>query len=149
MTNLTAFKKGLTTEATKTFPKVAKRAQSDLAGRIYSGVILKTPVLTGHARHNWMPTVGGPLTEELEGVFGGDTTGDAFTGTEVTKMVRVQKELQSLPLGEAVYISNNVPYIELLEHGSSNKAPDGMVEISVMEALEVVQRERELDDSGN
>ncbi len=92
MPNLSQFKKGLRDASRKEFPSAVKKAQANLAGRIYSGVVLKTPVLTGHARHN---------CEELEGVFGGDTTGDAFTETEVIKMRRVQKQIESAPLGEA------------------------------------------------
>lgn len=134
--NLTQFKKGLRDASRKAFPAAVKKAQSDIAGRIYSGVVLKTPVLSGHARHNWMPSIGYPVTEELEGVFGGEVTGDGLTDTEITKMQRVQRKIEAAPLGEAIYLSNNVPYIELLENGRSNKAPHGMVEVTIVEVLE-------------
>lgn len=148
MKGLSAFKKGLKTERTK-FPMAVKSAQSGLSARLYSGIILKTPVLTGHARHNWMPQLGEPLHEELEGVAGVDYTGEPFTDTEIVKMRRVQKQLKAAPLGEAVYISNNAPYIERLEHGYSLKAPAGMVEVTILDVLEDVQGRRTLiDDSG-
>jgi hypothetical protein len=148
MNGLAQFKKGLKAERAR-FPNAVKSAQSGLAGRLYSGIILKTPVLTGHARHNWMPTVGEPLYQELEGVAGVDYTGEPFTETEIIKMRRVQRQLKATPLGEAIYICNNAPYIERLEHGYSQKAPTGMVEVTLLGVLEDVQSKRTLiDDSG-
>jgi len=149
MNGLAQFKKGLKAERSR-FPNAVKSAQSGLAGRLYSGIILKTPVLTGHARHNWMPTVGEPLYQELEGVAGVDYTGEPFTETEIIKMRRVQRQLKAIPLGEAIYICNNAPYIEILEFGNpSPKAPHGMVEVTIVSVLEDVQSKRTLiDDSG-
>lgn len=138
MPNLAKFKKGLLEVANKKVPDRVKEVQSDLAGHVYSGVVLRTPVLTGHARHNWMPTLKNPWLQEIEGVFGGDTTGDPFTATEIVKMKRIQRELKDLPVGQTVWIANSVPYIERLENGWSNKSPEGMAEVTVNSILEDV-----------
>lgn len=150
VSGLAQFRKNLREVSKKKFPNAVKRFQGDLAARHYSGIVLKTPVLTGHARHNWVVTVEEPWTQEVEGVFGGDTTGDAFTGYEIQKMEFARRTLMKADLGETIYISNNAPYITRLEDGYSGKAPAGMVEVTINEVLEVVKTQRELkdDDSG-
>jgi hypothetical protein len=63
-------------------------------------------------------------------------------------MRRVQKQIESAPLGEAIYLANNAPYIELLEAGRSNKAPNGMVEVTIVEVLEELNSKQvDLNDS--
>ena len=139
MPNLSAFKKGVRECGKTLFPKVVKREQADLFGRVCSGILLATPVLTSHARHNWMPQLNEPLLEELEGVAGIDYTGEPFTGAEVAKIERVQNEIMESELGQTAYLSNNAPYIELLEDGWSQKAPAGMCELTIHSVLEHAQ----------
>ena len=73
-------------------------------------IVLKTPVDTGRARSNWQLSIGRLPTEAVEGVFSptryAQTLSDAAT------------KLQTLPPFDIVYIANNLPYIQVLEHGS-------------------------------
>jgi hypothetical protein len=69
----------------------------------------------GNSRNNWHCTVGAPFV------------GEDATGTEA-------KILAAIPVhaGSVVYLTNNVDYIQRLEHGHSHRqAPTGMVRVSV------------------
>ncbi len=86
-------------------------------------VVAKTPVDTGRARANWQVTIGSPATSQL------DIT-DKDGGATIAKGLAA---IQGLPPYQIVWISNNMDYIEDLEHGSSKQAPEGMVEVTVAE----------------
>ena len=98
----------------------------DLAERI----IDRTPVKTGHAKANWQGSINTVVTEELEGF---DPSG------EVTKSSMMQV-FQSFELGQTMYLQNNVPYINRLEYGWSQQAPEGMVRLTLIEMTEELVR---------
>lgn len=87
-----------------------------VALQVYAGVTKKTPVDTGRARANWNMSVGSV---------------DYSVDEEATK---VQRPALKKGDGEkAIYITNNLPYIQVLEEGSSTQAPNGMVEVTLNE----------------
>jgi len=92
---------------------------------LFGSVIKMTPVDTGRAKGNWQCSIGSPITSEtdrLDSAALGSANGSvAFS--EVTKTVK--------GTGHVVWLSNNVPYIQRLEYGSSKQAPSGMVRLSV------------------
>lgn len=106
-------------------------------------VVLATPVDTGRARSNWRVSA-----EKNSGVFEAFAEGKAgSTAGENTQ--------QALDDGAAVidglppdthtlYISNNLPYIQPLNDGSSAQAPAGFVEQAVQAGLDVVKKLRVL-----
>lgn len=108
----------------------ARRKQRRAALAINQTVILETPVLTGHARANWQVGLGVAQKSELdeEDKSGGPTIG------------RNRAEINRSRQGKAIFISNNVPYINELNAGSSAKAPAMFVQIAVQEALSAVAR---------
>ena len=149
--NLQKFKDSLKKMGSKLVVDMGKDMHLAVGQHVYERVILRTPVLTGHARHNWLPSVNDQEVDELLGVFGGDTTGEPITGEERIKWAAVRQSIRSLPLGQTIWICNNVPYIQRLEHGYSMKAPNGMVSLALREVLEGVssQQTRMIgDDSG-
>ena len=81
----------------------------------------RTPVDTGHARSNWIPTTGAPHRAVEQG-----SAGAAQAVGEV-----------AIATGRAAktFISNNVPYIQRLDQGHSQKAPTGFVRQSVFAGL--------------
>ena len=94
---------------------------------IFRRVILRTPVDTGRARSNWFCTVGTPSTETTET--------DRAAVSEATQTVSRQWKPES---GSAIFLTNNLPYIETLERGrvgnkGSMQAPQGMVKITLAE----------------
>lgn len=86
-------------------------------------LVLKTPVDTGRARGGWQVVIGrfpqGP-TDRL------DPTGEGTiqAGAGVIAAIRTPRRC---------VLSNNVEYIEKLEHGGSRQAPDGMLRRTVDE----------------
>ena len=86
-------------------------------------LVEKTPVDTGRARGNWQVTIGSPA----EGQF--DQT-DKEGGDTIAKGLAA---LAGLPDMQVVWISNNIDYIEELEHGHSGQSPEGMLAITIEE----------------
>lgn len=116
-----------------------QRVVRDLAVNITAELIERTPVDTGWARANWIPTIGAS-----------DNT--PATGNPTTAIVPAQRNRQeastaALATGYrlergAVFISNNVPYILRLNDGSSKQAPSGFVQASIRRELARAARRR-------
>jgi hypothetical protein len=96
-----------------------------------------TPVDTGWARANWVPPIGVPF----DGLAGrrDNVTGAVQGGAEAS--------IPTYRLGRRVWISNNVPYIERLNAGSSKQAPAGFVQAAIQKAI-LVDLRRGLGVSG-
>lgn len=93
-----------------------------------------TPVDTGWARANWVPSIGTPQTT-TEGTREAAEAGSVSTAGQqagIAKVVTSYKHQQG-----AVYISNNVPYILRLNEGSSQQAPKGFVQNAIAKAIQV------------
>lgn len=85
-----------------------------------------TPVDTGHARANWVPSLGVPHSV----IESGEGAHDAGVAAVLGYL-----------LGQgALYEANAVPYIESLNYGHSQQAPAMFVERCVAEALQTVQQ---------
>lgn len=105
---------------------VTKRVAFDL----FTRVIQKTPVDTGRARASWTIAIGAPdLRIVPEGQY------DASLATAIAKANAVLGSYGTTgrPILLPVYIANNLPYIQELEKGSSQQAPQGMLAVSLME----------------
>lgn len=83
-----------------------------------------TPVDTGHARANWILSVGSPDTAERG--RGGDDGRAAILAW-------------SLDEGP-IYANNNAPYILRLNDGWSDQQPAGFIERAIDEAQDVIRR---------
>ncbi len=86
-----------------------------------------TPVDTGWARANWIPSIGGPRSSP-DGSREAVTTAGQEQG--IAKVATSYKQAQG-----PVFISNNVPYIVLLNEGSSQQAPKGFVQNAIAKAI--------------
>jgi len=95
-----------------------------VALKILRGVILRTPVDTGFARNNWMVTIGS---------YGKDTPFEAEDNADGTIRREMQNIASKNSLGRIIYIWNAVPYIQYLETGTSDKAPEGMLRVTLAE----------------
>ena len=85
-----------------------------------------TPVDTGHARANWIPSVGVPHTGEVQGSA-------AYTAGS-------QQVMRFTLDAGALYVSNSVPYIRKLNEGHSKQAPRLFIEMAIDRALSTVNR---------
>ncbi|MEO1943428.1 MAG: HK97 gp10 family phage protein [Candidatus Thioglobus sp.] len=81
----------------------------------WTGVTRKTPVDTGRARANWNIGVGAI---------------DSSTSDATSQPAPTLKKGDGV---NALYITNNLPYIESLEKGDSTQSPLGMVEVTMTE----------------
>jgi len=82
---------------------------------VYKGITQKTPVDTGRAKANWMMGYGNVN----------------YTITKNTSFTPI-----SPPKGSGknvIYITNSLPYINSLENGSSTQAPNGMVNLTMLD----------------
>jgi hypothetical protein len=140
--NVKAFNKLLLKQAKRTIEALGKDHHGAVTKYVYEKVILRTPVLTGHARHNWQVMVNKSDDVEREGVFGGVLTGEPITAMERAKLKDAMRVLQRQPFGQTVWIFNNVPYAQRLENGWSKKAPEGMAQITLIEVLEGVYKQQ-------
>jgi len=106
-----------------------KRHLSENADRLWrklalnaTGRIMKrTPVDKGRAINNWNVAVGRPDW---------DTTEDVNPNATEDKFRHVIADSQ---FGDAMYITNGLPYIHRLEYGWSKKSPAGMVRVTAIE----------------
>lgn len=84
-----------------------------------------TPVDTGHARRNWIPSVGAMNTAEAK-----DDSAHASGVAEVLAYKLSQGVL---------WVSNAVDYVRFLNYGSSEQRPAGWIERAVDIAMQKVQ----------
>src|ERR1051325_1072980 len=85
--------------------------------KLYSQIILASPVDTGRFRMNWQATYGSPAT----GILIGD---DPSGGRAIA---RATNFVMNSPEWDEFRFTNNLPYAERLEYGYSRQAPQGMV----------------------
>lgn len=103
----------------------AKRVQQVRRGvtlKLFNSVILDTPVDTGRARANWQVSEAEPKQETVDRV---DKSGRG-------PMAEVEAVTNKSDGDVSLFLSNNLPYIEGLENGTSKKAPEGMVRKNVL-----------------
>lgn len=89
--------------------------------KLYSQIILASPVDTGRFRMNWQVSNTNPATGIL---IADDPSGSRAIG-------RMTHYVTTSPEWENFCFTNNLPYAEKLEFGSSQQAPQGMVRVTV------------------
>lgn len=139
--------------------QIVRRTALDALRRI----VRRTPVDTGRARGNWQVSLGEPAQGQLATL---DTKGGATIAAGQQKLAQIGLGVATGELPPIVWISNNVPYILVLEEGGfippdpgpskdprarregqvlvkggfSVQAPRGMVAVSVEELLQTFDR---------
>lgn len=92
-----------------------KRAVRATALVVDAELVRRTPVDTGRARANWLPSLNSPDIRIVA------------PGAKPT----IENTLTKFSLQDTVLITNNLPYIRRLNDGSSQQAPKGFVEDAV------------------
>lgn len=88
-----------------------------------SQLVNRTPVDTGRARSNWIPSLNAPSALKVE----------------PNQKIDVSSVLATYKVKDTVFISNNLPYIRRLNEGYSKQAPAGFVDDAVMVAKSSVK----------
>lgn len=109
---------------------LVRRAATNITGELISN----TPVDTGWARANWVPSLGTPFTGNSE------PQSRRPRASQVAQAAARQStglsEVLAYTLAvDRVFISNNVPYIQLLNDGSSAQAPAMFVQDAIRTGL--------------
>ena len=101
-------------------------------------LIRGTPVDTGRARSNWIVTKGSPFGSgpDKGGIFPyapGMKLGITETANAAAAIAQGRKVIQSFnaAIDKAIYITNNVIYIGVLDTGHSRQAPTGFTKIAI------------------
>ena len=120
------------------YANTVPRAQLDthqkaVVTSLFSRIVDRTPVDKGQAKGNWKIGIGEPAegAEYMGGQrasLGGDF-GANSAAAEANSLEQLSKLREKLN-GKVVWISNDTPYIQLLEEGSSSQAPHGMVAVT-------------------
>lgn len=103
-------------------------------------VVVSTPVDTGRARSNWIASLGLPATQEIEPYAPGEGLGRGEGANAQAAIAQAQSEILTRRQGQDIYISNNLPYIEKLNDGSSAQAPANFVAKAIQAAVSAVRR---------
>ncbi len=103
-----------------------------VALRITANLQEDTPVDTGWARSNWVPSIGDPYRG-----LAGSKEGDVVLIDPSTSDLGKAQVATSYKLSDgAIFISNNVPYIMALNEGHSSQAPQAFVQASIAKAIQ-------------
>ena len=113
---------------------------------LFGSVIKDTPVDTGRARANWQTEINAPKTNEL------NTTDKTGAGAKA----EVVGKANASRWGDALHLTNNLPYIFKLEYGGypnpprttsgktvngfSKQAPQGMFRRNILRITAIVKK---------
>lgn len=103
-------------------------------------VVLATPVDTGVARSNWRVGIGAPATAVIGAYAPGKKLGLGETSNARAAIIagnariKLARGVSGVGLKTAIFISNNVPYIDSLNKGTSTQASKGFIQTAALEA---------------
>ena len=97
-----------------------------LAVNAHANLVEATPVDTGWARANWIPSLGTPVVT-IAGSPKAVSKAESDAGLAVVLAFKLADG--------AIFVSNPVPYVRFLDAGSSTQAPAGFVRYSVAKAI--------------
>jgi hypothetical protein len=141
--NLQAFNDEIKDFARTLAPEEARTMQRKIALEGLCRLVQKTPVDTGRARANWQVGINQDPVDTPHPAgepFAGSAPAGERPLSDVPPLAQCGQE--TFEVGAAViaamplctcYITNNVEYIEELEHGHSGQAPRGMLALTVEE----------------
>ncbi len=111
---------------------IAERVIRKVTLDVTANLIETTPVDTGWARANWVPSISAPFIASLANA--------QRTPADVSSAVGQQGEGKAKVFGYKlhmgkVFVTNNVPYIIDLNLGSSRQAPAAFVQRAIAKAV--------------
>ncbi len=113
--------------------RLTARVVTKITLDVTANLVETTPVDTGWARANWVPSIGQPAIKDLPRDRPDDS--QVVAGAVTEQQGATAKLLAyTLKMGK-VFVTNNVPYITELNDGSSKKAPTGFVQQAIAKAV--------------
>lgn len=105
-----------------------------------TAAVLNTPVLTGRARSNWIITAGAPAGFSNT-VFGASENRESNrAAATATALGQGRKAVVTWNGQGALFLTNNINYIGLLDAGSSKQAPFGITPIALLAATNTARK---------
>lgn len=115
-----------TTRVTGIMKRAVRRVSRQLVLDVNRKIAENTPIDTGWARSNWIPSKGRPLPQPV-----GDRE-----NVDLLAVSSGIAEIKSWDLFKGpAFITNNVPYINDLNAGTSKQAPPGFVQDSIRQGI--------------
>lgn len=106
-------------------------------------VVMATPVDTGRARSNWIARLGsaarGVREAFVPGKKGSTGAANSQASIDAARGIIAGYSVRTNP---AIFISNNLPYIEKLNDGHSTQAPAAFVQQAVQSGAAAVRNAR-------
>lgn len=102
-----------------------------LAFDAFDGLLRRSPVDTGRFRASWRLGI----NKTIESVSEERTRASKKGGKGASTNVEAGEQIKAFnaKFGDTVHITNNLPYAQPLEEGSSTQAPAGVLEITFFE----------------
>lgn len=122
--------KGLAEVLKRVVGKVASSLAQNITVRLRErppGTQFGTPVDTGWASSNWVPSVGKEIAAPV-GSKRAVSTSTSDSGLQALRAYRWTPD-------SVIYVSNLVPYIQELDRGYSRQQPAGFVQRAIMQVL--------------
>lgn len=117
--------------------RVTEKVITRLSFNVTANLIEDTPVDTGWARANWVPSIG--VSYDSPAVAPSDP--GQVSGQAAAQQAAVAGLTGYKLRRGRVFISNNVPYIRRLNDGSSKQAPRGFVQAAIRRGIAQTGRE--------
>lgn len=114
--------------------KLSEKATARVTLKLVDTLIQTTPIDTGWARVNWIPSAGTPYEANLNGIK--PNTALVSDGKNKQNFARADMISYTFARGP-IYVTNNVPYIRRLNNGHSQQQPAGFVERAISKAVQV------------
>ena len=125
--NINDFDRDLRIFSTIIVPQDHSKLTRKLALEVLRRVVIRTPVDTGRARSNWLVAVNNIPEGTLEI---GQFTREQAASFALSNGIPIIEGAEPFT---AISIANNLPYIGVLEFGSSKQAPQGMLRVTLAE----------------
>lgn len=124
----------------------AERLVQDVAVEVDNVLVENTRVDTGLARSNWQGTLDVPATGTIPPYAPGRKLGLAETANANAAKAQLRSTAARFDIStnRAIIITNNVPYIGILNDGSTTDGPANFVEKAVQRGQDVVRRTQSL-----
>lgn len=123
------------------FEQTANKIAIKAATAILKHLVNVTPVDTSQALSNWQVGINAPVNSEIPPYVAGKR-GSTQTASAAKALSVGISALADKKAGETIYISNNLPYIEKLNAGSSTQNPGGFVEAAAQLGRKTVEKHR-------
>ena len=147
MSSFSQFSKRMGKIATDVEVNADKTARKTVLA-VDQAVVLSTPVDKGRARSNWVAELDVPFEGELEPYVAGEALGLGEAGNASAALAQAAAVASAYNgnINSEVHITNNLPYIQVLNDGSSDQAPANFVEEAVIEGTRAVKDAKLLED---